>query len=96
LRDAWQASKDANKPWQIWTGATVVAPHLAPSLLYCGSAVSPANSDAVQEYCNAVLVDESAGLFRAAAAMEMFQQPWNADDFGKSPKLKYDCIYQKA
>jgi hypothetical protein len=26
LRDAWQASKDAGKTWQVWTGATVLAP----------------------------------------------------------------------
>ena len=39
LRDAWQASKDAGKVWQVWTGATVLAPQIPPSFLYCGKAV---------------------------------------------------------
>ena len=82
LRDAWQASKDAGKTWQIWTGATVLAPQVPPSLLDCGASVPSALSESVQAYCDGVLKSSAGGFFRAAAAMGLFQQPWNSDDFG--------------
>jgi alkaline phosphatase D len=82
LRDAWQASKDAGKTWQVWTGATVLAPQIPPSFLYCGQAVPSALSASVQAYCDGVLGAAAAGFFRAAVAMQKYGQPWNSDDFG--------------
>ena len=82
LRDAWQASKDAGKTWQIWTGATVLAPQIPPSFLFCGEAVPTAFSANVQAYCDAVLKSAAGGFFRTAVAMEKYRQPWNRDDFG--------------
>lgn len=82
LRDAWQASTDAGKTWQVWTGATVLAPQIPPSLLFCGKAVPSALSASVQAFCDAVLGASAAGFFRAAVAMQKYNQPWNSDDFG--------------
>lgn len=82
LRDAWQASKDAGKTWQIWTGATVMAPQIPPSLLRCKDSVPAEFSASMQAYCDGVLKLPTAGLFRAAAAMDLYRQPWNPDDFG--------------
>jgi alkaline phosphatase D len=82
MRDAWQKSKSEGKIWQVWAGQTVLAGQVPPSLLFCGQAAPAAIAGPVQQYCDAVLGSDAGGLFRAAAAMEIYKFPWNSDDFG--------------
>jgi hypothetical protein len=82
LKDSFQASKDAGKPWQIWAGATMMGPNKALNLARCSEVISNATlAAAVQQYCDGVLASASGAFFRSLTAMDIFDIPWNADDF---------------
>ena len=81
LEDAWDASTAAGKTWQIWGCAVVVGPSKGPNFARLGEFANPAVAPFVQDYADAVLQSPAATFVRALVAMDIFDSPWNPDDF---------------
>ena len=82
LRFAWDESTAAGKTWQIWGCPVVVGPSIGPNVARLGETYSNASAaPLIQAYVDAVLPFPPASFARALVAMEIFQQPWNPDDF---------------
>jgi hypothetical protein len=82
LKDAFQKSKDAGKPWQIWAQSTMLGPNKAINLARAAEVVAdPTAAAGVKGYCDAVLAGASGSFFRSLTAMDIFDSPWNVDDY---------------
>ena len=81
LENAWKSSTDAGKTWQIWGSPVVMGPSKGVNLNRLGEFVNPLVAPFVQGYGEAVLQSPAAAFGRALVAMDIFDQPWNPDDF---------------
>lgn len=81
IEEAFQASKDAGKTWQIWAANTMMGPNVLPDLstLY-KQAPSPAAAGAVKVYMDTIL--QLSATFRAIVALSVNNLEHNRDDFG--------------
>jgi alkaline phosphatase D len=82
LQDAFQKSKDAGKTWQIWAQATMMGPNKAVNFARAAEVIKdPTTAATVKGYFDAVLAGASGGFFRSLVAMDVFDLPWNNDDY---------------
>jgi len=100
LKNTFQASKKAGKPWQIWAQQTMLGPNKGLNLARCSEVIAtPEFAAAVQGFCSAVLTASSGGFFRSMAAMDFFDVAWNSDDFngyGFERSLILDMVQKNA
>jgi len=82
LRDAWQASTNAGKTWQIWANPVAVASQIFGSLSRLAEFANDTSAASlIQNYVDFVFSVPAAAPYRALVAMDVFQIPWSTDDY---------------
>ena len=82
LTSAFQESKDAGQPWQIWATATALG-RAAKGNYYAMSQLVEAEvaAETVQEMSEEIFAANTSTFFRALSAMALTNVPWNRDDY---------------
>jgi len=81
LRDTFQASADADKPWQIWAANVMVGPFILPDTRLFPDVVDPTIRPAFEQYLEALFSSPQGFQARAVAAAAEGQVPSNRDSF---------------
>jgi alkaline phosphatase D len=82
LTSAFQESKNAGQPWQIWATGTALGRAVKGDYFAMSKLVKDAATAAlVQNVTKAIYGADASTFFRALSAMAMTNVPWNRDDY---------------